>query len=54
MSLQWSAASALLLVTAVIDIAAAAWVWRRRGADGRVSLAVLLAAAGVWCAAYAL
>ncbi len=44
----------MLGVAAGLDVAAALWVWRRRGAVGRVSLVVLLASAAVWCGAYAL
>jgi diguanylate cyclase (GGDEF)-like protein len=53
-SLQWSAAALVLGAAAVCDAAAAGWVWRRRGAVGRISLTILLAAAAVWCAAYGL
>jgi diguanylate cyclase (GGDEF)-like protein len=44
----------VLFVAAALDVAAAAWVWRRRGAVGRRSLVLLLAAAAVWCATYGL
>jgi diguanylate cyclase (GGDEF)-like protein len=54
MGLRWSPAGAVLLLTALLDGAAAAWVWRRTQAAARVSQAVLLAAAGVWCASYGL
>jgi diguanylate cyclase (GGDEF)-like protein/PAS domain S-box-containing protein len=53
-SLQWSAAAVVLGVAAALNVAAAVWVWRRRGAVGRVSLVLLLASAAVWCLAYAL
>jgi diguanylate cyclase (GGDEF)-like protein len=52
MIVRWSLAAGLLLATAAVDALAAGWVWRRRGAVGRVSLTALLAAAAVWCAAY--
>jgi PAS domain-containing protein len=51
---RWSFAAGLLFATSLVDFTAAAWVWRRRAAAGRVSLAVLLVAAGIWCASYAL
>jgi len=54
MTIHLSAAAGLLFATAAVDAAAAVWVWRRRGAEGRASLAVLLAGAGVWCFAYAM
>jgi diguanylate cyclase (GGDEF)-like protein len=46
--------AALLIVGAVLDAVAAAGVWRRRLAVGRVSLTLLLLAAAVWCATYAM
>lgn len=52
--MRWSPMIGLLLATAVIDAAAAVWVWRRRGAEGRISLSLLLMAAAIWCASYAL
>jgi diguanylate cyclase (GGDEF)-like protein len=52
--IRWSWAAGLLLAAAIVDAAAAVWVWRRRGAEGRVSLSVLLVAAAIWCAAYSL
>jgi diguanylate cyclase (GGDEF)-like protein/PAS domain S-box-containing protein len=51
---NWSWAVTILAATAVLDAAAAVWVWRRRGAVGRISLVLLLVAAGIWCATYAL
>ncbi len=45
---------AVLVVTGVVDIAAALSVWRRRGRVGRASLCAVLLAAAVWCVAYAL
>jgi len=50
---RWSPMAALLVVTALADLLAAAWVARRR-AVGRVSVVVLLLGSGVWCATYAL
>lgn len=44
----------VLLAAAVVDLVAAGWVWRRSRAVARTALAVLLAAAAVWCAAYSL
>ncbi|HEX2808225.1 MAG TPA: EAL domain-containing protein [Kineosporiaceae bacterium] len=52
--LRWSPMAGLLFTTAALDLVAAGWVWRRRGAAARVSLAALLVAAAVWCAAYSL
>src|SRR5512133_887687 len=54
MTIRWSLAAGLLFATSLLDFAAAGWVWRRRAAAGRVSLVVLLVAAGVWCASDAL
>ena len=54
MALRWSIAAVLLLITAGLDGLAAVWVWRRRSAVGRHSVALLLVAAGIWCAAYGL
>lgn len=51
---RWSPAAVVLLTTAALDLAAAAWVWRRTHAAARTSLAALLLAAAVWCAAYGL
>src|SRR4051794_20629421 len=42
-----------LLTAAVIDVAAALWVWRRRRSAARVSLTALLLADGVWSFTYA-
>jgi diguanylate cyclase (GGDEF)-like protein len=50
--LRWSPMVVALSVAAVVDLVAAAWVWRRPRAVARTSLAVLLGAAAVWCAAY--
>ena len=44
----------VLVVSGVVDIAAALSVWRRRGRVGRASLCAVLLAAAVWCVAYAL
>jgi diguanylate cyclase (GGDEF)-like protein/PAS domain S-box-containing protein len=44
----------LLLLVAALDVVAAVWVRRRRGAAGRLSLVALLGAAAIWCTAYAL
>jgi diguanylate cyclase (GGDEF)-like protein/PAS domain S-box-containing protein len=54
LNLQWSVAAVVLGVAAGLDVAAAVWVWRRRGAVGRRSLALLLGSAAVWCLSYSL
>jgi diguanylate cyclase (GGDEF)-like protein/PAS domain S-box-containing protein len=51
---RYSPVGLLLVLTALIDVAAAVGVRRRRSSTGRLSLAVVLAAAGVWCGAYGL
>ena len=51
---NWSPYAAVLLGSAVADVAAAIVVWRRRGSIGRNSLCVVLLAAAVWSLAYAL
>ena len=44
----------VLVVSGVVDIAAALSVWRRPGRVGRGSLCAVLLAAAAWCVAYAL
>lgn len=54
MTFRFSMVAGVLALTAVIDLGAAIWVWRRRLAVGRISLTVLLVAAAVWSGAYAM
>lgn len=54
MSLDWSMIAVVLAHAAVLDVLAAAWIWRRRADAGSVSLVVLLLAAAVWCGGAAL
>jgi diguanylate cyclase (GGDEF)-like protein len=54
MGANWSPFVALLLVCAVADIVATAFVWRRRGSVGRISLCLALLAAAAWSITYAL
>ena len=49
-----SASVVVLAASGALDIAAAFSVWRRPGRVARISLCVVLLAAGVWCLAYAL
>lgn len=54
MTFRFSLFADVLALCVLIDIVAALGVWRRRLAVGRVSLALLLLAAAIWCAAYAM
>lgn len=54
MTVHWSLISLALAAVAVVDLVGCGWVLRHRGAIGRVSVAVLLGAAGTWCLAYGL
>src|SRR5512144_462550 len=54
MTFHWSFASYSLVAVGLADGVASTWVLRNRGAIGRVSVAMLLATAGVWCVAYGL
>ncbi len=51
---RFSLVAGVLTLCALIDVVAAFRVWRRRLAIGRVSLTLLLFAAAVWCATYAM
>jgi diguanylate cyclase (GGDEF)-like protein len=51
---RFSLVAGVLALTALVDIIAAAGVWRRRLAVGRVSVALLLLAAAAWSGAYAM
>jgi len=51
---RFSLVADLLVLTALMDFAAAAGVWRRNRAAGRLSLTLLLLAAAVWSATYAM
>jgi diguanylate cyclase (GGDEF)-like protein len=51
---RFSLVAGVLGLAALLDAAGAVWVWRRRLAVGRVSLALLLLAAAAWSGAYAM
>ncbi len=54
MTFHLSLVPAVLIVSALVDLAAAVGVWRRRLSAGRISLSLLLLSAGIWCGAYAM